>query len=182
MRVNMVYKSIPQSGKGGLSGHFFGLMIEQRTCFCCHTPSSFPNLPMKLDHQELPHIIVGACMEVHRHLGPGLSLASYKECLAHELRMKEVLFARDHKVDICYKERWVDAVCRLDFLIEDQVILAIHNEPLKEEQKATLRNFLRLTGYEVGLLVNFNVVDLREGIKRIIVAKDAPALRYKVGK
>ena len=134
---------------------------------------------MNLDHRELPHVIVGACMEVHRHLGPGLSAIAYKECLAHELRMREIVFVRDHKVDICYKERWVEGVCQLDFLIEDQVVVDIHDSPLTEDHKVRLRNYLRLTGYEVGFLLNFNVATLREGIKRIIVAKDAPALRYK---
>lgn len=118
-------------------------------------------------------------MEVHRHLGPGLRTEAYKDCLGHELRQREVMFQRDHKVDICYKERWVEAVCRLDFLVEDQVIVAIHDVPLTEEHKMKLRNYLRLTGYEVGLLVNFNVANLRDGIKRIIVAGEAPALRYR---
>jgi GxxExxY protein len=134
---------------------------------------------MKLDHQELPHIIVGACMEVHRHLGPGLRLEAYKDCVAHELRQREILFKRDHKVDVCYKERWVEAVCRLDFLVEDKVVVAVHDGLLTEDHKMKLRNYLRLTGYEVGLLVNFNVTNFRDGIKRIIVAGVAPALRYR---
>jgi GxxExxY protein len=134
---------------------------------------------MNLDYQELPHIIVGACMEVHKHLGPGLRAEAYKDCVAHEFRQREVMFKRDHKVDICYKDRWVEAVCRLDFLVEDQVVVAIHDTPLTEEHKLKLRNYLRLTGYEVGLLVNFNVENLREGIKRIIVAGEAPTLRYR---
>ncbi len=135
---------------------------------------------MKLDRQELPHIIVGACMEVHKHLGPGLCREAYMECLAHEMRMREILFVRDRKVDICYKERWVESVGTLDFLVEDMVVLSIHAaEAFSEQDKARLRNHLRLTGYEIGLLINFNVGTLREGIKRIIVAEAAPVLRYK---
>ena len=135
---------------------------------------------MKLDRQELPHVIVGACMEVHKHLGPGLTAEAYMDCLAHEFRMREVLFSRDHKVDICYKERWVESVCTLDFLVEDIVIVMVRSaESLTENDKTKLRNYLRLTGYEIGLLVNFNVTTLREGLKRIIVAEAAPALRYK---
>jgi GxxExxY protein len=135
---------------------------------------------MNLDRQELPHIIVGACMEVHRHLGPGLLPDAYKDCLAHELRMKEVVFVRDHKVDVCYKERWVSGVCTLDFLVEEMVVVDIHSSPsLTDQDKVRLRNYLRLTGFEIGLLINFNVANLREGIRRIIVADDAPALRYK---
>lgn len=118
-------------------------------------------------------------MEVHRHLGVGLRLEAYKDCVAHELRQREIMFKRDHKVDVCYKERWVEAVCRLDFLIEDQVVLAIYDSPLTEDHKLRLRNYLRLTGYEVGLLVNFHVENLRDGIKRIIVAGEAPRLRYR---
>lgn len=135
---------------------------------------------MNLDRQELPHIIVGACMEVHRHLGPGLNAEAYKECLGHELRMREVMFVRDHKVDICYKERWVEGVCRLDFLIENEVVVDVgSSDGLRETDKSRMRNYLRLTGYEVGLLINFNVINLRDGIKRIIVSESAPALRYK---
>jgi GxxExxY protein len=134
---------------------------------------------MNLDSQELPHVIVGACMEVHRHLGPGLNALAYKECLAHELRMREILFVRERKVDLCYKERWLEGVCQLDFVIEDQVVLDIHDSPLIEDHKVKMRNYLRLSGYEVGILLNFNVGNIRDGIKRIIVAKDAPALRYK---
>ena len=134
---------------------------------------------MNLNHQELPHVIVGACMEVHRHLGPGLPAAVYKECLAHEFRMKEILFIRDYKVDVCYKERWIEGAGQLDFLIEEKVLLDIHDSPLTEKLKVRLRNFLRLTGYEVGIMLNFDVLNLRDGIKRIIVAKDAPALRYQ---
>lgn len=134
---------------------------------------------MKLDDQEIPHILVGACMEVHRHLGPGLNAVAYKECLAHELRMRELIFVRDYKVDICYKERWVEGVCLLDFLVEERVIVSIHDTALTEDHKAKLRNYLRLTGFEVGLLMNFNVTNLRDGIKRIIVSKEAPVLRYK---
>lgn len=134
---------------------------------------------MNLNQQELPHVIVGACMEVHRHLGPGLPAGVYKECVAHELRMREIVFTRDHKVDVCYKERWIEGVGKLDFLIEDKIVVDINDTPLTEEHKARLRNYLRLTGFEVGLLINFNVANLRDGIKRIIVAKEAPALRYR---
>lgn len=134
---------------------------------------------MNLDQQEIPHILVGACMEVHRHLGPGLNAIAYKECLAHELRMRELIFVRDYKVDICYKERWVEGVCLLDFLVEEKVIVSIHDTALTDDHKAKLRNYLRLTGFEVGLLMNFNVTNLRDGIKRIIVSKEAPVLRYK---
>ena len=134
---------------------------------------------MNLNHQELPHIIVGACMEVHRHLGPGLPADVYKECLAHEFRMREIVFVRDFKVDVCYKERWIEGAGSLHFLIEEKIVLDIHDAPLTEDHKIKLRNYLRLTGYEVGLMVNFNVLNLRDGIKRIIVAKDAPALRYR---
>lgn len=135
---------------------------------------------MNLDPQELPHLIVGACMEVHRHLGRGLMVAAYSDCLALELRMKEIIFQREAALPYTYKGQRVETGIKVDFLIEKSVIVSVESvESFTPAHKNRLKNLLRLTGYEVGLLVNFNVDNLRDGVKRIIVAEQPPVLHYR---
>jgi len=136
--------------------------------------------PVSLDPQELPHLIVGACMEVHRHLGPGLEAAVYRDCLAAELRMKEIVFARDTPLPFNYKGKRIESGLRVDFLVENSVVVAVEAvDTLEPRHKNHLKNLLRLTGYEVALLVNFNVDNLRDGVKRLIVSEKPPALHYR---
>ncbi|MEM7388028.1 MAG: GxxExxY protein [Verrucomicrobiota bacterium] len=135
---------------------------------------------MNLDEQELPHIIVGALMEVHSQLGPGLALDAYKECLAYELGMREILFVRDQPGTVNYKGRELDAAFTMDFVVEDMVILHLYAAELEELHKKILKNHLRLSGLEIGFLVNFNAPELRKGgLKRLIVSTEEPALRWK---
>lgn len=133
---------------------------------------------MKLDAQELPHLIIGACMEVHRHLGPGLMAEAYRDCLALEFRMREMIFQRQHSLPIAYKGHRVDGAVHVDFFVENSVIVSTGLPELGDSEKTHMRNILRLTGVETGLLVNFNVDNLRDGVKRIIVSDSPPALRY----
>lgn len=118
-------------------------------------------------------------MEVHRHLGPGLRPEAYRDCLALELRMREIIFKRDHPLPIVYKGHRVDSAVRVDFLIEDSVIVTTTEPDLGTATKKHMTNILRLTGFEIGLLVNFNVVNLRDGVKRIIVSELPPVLHYQ---
>jgi GxxExxY protein len=135
---------------------------------------------VKLDSQELPHVVVGACMEVHKHLGPGLVREAYKQCLAQELRMKELVFEQDQTVQVSYKGHWVDCGFTMDFVVEDMIIIEVQSvDSLLPIHKERLKSYLKLTGYETGFLVNFNVEQLRTGIKRLIVSSSEPKLRYK---
>jgi GxxExxY protein len=135
---------------------------------------------VNLDPQELPHLIVGACMEVHRHLGPGLMAEAYRDCLAVELRMKEIVFMRNAPLPFVYKGQRVDSGVTADFLVEKSVIISVDAvEEFTPAHKNRLKNQLRLSGYEVGLLVNFNVDNMRDGVKRIIVAEQPPVLHYR---
>lgn len=136
---------------------------------------------MKLDAQELPHVIAGACLEVHRHLGPGLDATAYKACLAHELRMKEIVFDQDAPLHIRYKGHDVPTTTRIDFVVEKLIVLSVKSvDALLPVHKEELKNHLRLTAIETGFLVNFNVPHLRvNGIKRIIVSSSAPSLPYR---
>jgi GxxExxY protein len=139
---------------------------------------------VKLDSQELPHIIVSACLEVHKEMGPDLMREAYLECLSQELRMRELLFDRDVPVEICYKGCNVPNAFRFDFIVEHLIALDVQTFPhgdvsLKERHKQRVSALLRLSGYEIGFLVNFHATDIRNGIKRLIVSHDAPAVRYR---
>jgi GxxExxY protein len=135
---------------------------------------------LNLDSNELPHVIVGACMEVHRHLGPGLVVDAYKGCLGLELRMKELIFKQDQTVQVSYKDHWINCGFTLDFVVEDLVVVSVLAvEEFLPIHKDTMKNYLRLTGYETGMLINFNVKDMRAGVKRIIVSGSEPQMRYK---
>lgn len=118
-------------------------------------------------------------MEVHRHLGPGLFADAYRDCLAHELRMKEILFKRNQPLPIRYKELAVECAARVDFIIENMLILQVDPGDASGDPKAQLKNYLRLSGLETGFLVNFNTPDIRQGIKRIIVSQSAPAVPFQ---
>ena len=118
-------------------------------------------------------------MEVHRHLGPGLVAEAYKACFALELRMKELMFKQDVPVQVSYKDHWVDCGFTLDFVVEDLIVVSVLSvEDFAPIHKETMKNYLRLTGFETGLLINFNVKDLRTGVKRIIVSGAEPKVRY----
>lgn len=135
---------------------------------------------MDIAKEELPHIIVGACMEVHRCLGPGLSADAYRHCLAQELRLREMIFKRDVPLSFDYKGHTIRDAATLDFVIEGSMLIKVEAvDALSPKHKAMLNNYLRLTGYESGFLINFNVEKLRDGIKRLIVSEEEPAVRYK---
>jgi GxxExxY protein len=111
--------------------------------------------------------IIGACIEVHRHLGPGLLESAYEECLAHELTLANIEFKRQLALPVEYKGVRLDAGYRVDLAIESQVIVEIKSvEQLTPIHDAQLITYLRLTGYPLGLLINFNVRTLVTGVRR----------------
>lgn len=137
---------------------------------------------MKLDEQELPHVLAGVFLDVHRHLGPGLLADAYKACVAHELRMREIIFKQDAPLGLTYKGLEVPIAGTHDFIVEDLILINVVSvEAILPCHKETLQNHLRISGRHTGFLVNFNVPQLRDGgIKRIIVSNSEPALRFKV--
>ena len=119
-------------------------------------------------------------MEVHRHLGPGLDGDAYCDCLALELRMKEIVHRRNAALPFRYKGLLVEPGARVDFLVEETLLLSVvRGGGVDDAHKERLRHLLRLTGYEVGLLVDFNVTHLRDGVRRMIVAPEPPVLHYR---
>ena len=112
--------------------------------------------------------IIGAAIEVHRALGPGLLESAYASCLAVELADRRVSFDREVPLPILYKGAHVDAEYRLDFVVESAVAVELKSvEALHRLHVAQLLTYMRLGSYRTGLLLNFNVPSLREGIIRL---------------
>jgi GxxExxY protein len=120
------------------------------------------------DINELSSKIIGAAIEVHKTLGPGLLESAYEECLAHELYLRGLVFERQKPVPVKYKGINLDCGYRLDLVVENRIILELKAcnqiEPIHEAQLLT---YLKLTGIQLGLLLNFNVPVLRDGIVRL---------------
>ncbi len=122
--------------------------------------------------KELTGQIIGAAIEVHRNLGPGLLESTYEECLDWELRELGCAVSRQVKVPLTYKGRTLESTYRLDLLVEHSVIVDIKAvDHLADIHHAQLLTYLRHTGVEVGLLINFNSPVLRDGIKRLVLGR-----------
>jgi GxxExxY protein len=105
---------------------------------------------------------------VHRTLGPGLLESAYQECLAQELTLRKVPFAKEKNLPVEYKGIHVDCGYRIDFLIDNQVIVELKAvEAVLPIHRAQLITYIKLTGCKVGLLINFNVQQLIKGIERL---------------
>jgi GxxExxY protein len=132
---------------------------------------------MELEQKKLTEQIIGAAIEVHRHLGPGLLESAYETCLAHELTLLGLDVAQQQPLPISYKGLQLDAAYRLDLVVENSVLLELKSverfEPIHEAQLLT---YLRLARLPVGLLINFNVHLLRQGIKRFALTESSSAL------
>jgi len=118
----------------------------------------------KLLHEELTERVIGAAIEVHRALGPGLLESAYEECLCHEFDLQGISFERQRALPVEYKGVKVDCGYRLDLIVENKLILEIkcveHVLPVHEAQLLT---YLKMTGTRVGLILNFNVSTLTKG-------------------
>lgn len=116
---------------------------------------------------ELSNVIIGAAIEVHRHLGPGLLESAYEECLAQEFKLRSTRFERQKPIPIVYKGVNLDCGFRLDFLVEDLVIVELKAiEKFTVIHDAQILSYLKLMDKKLGLLLNFNVVRMAMGIRR----------------
>lgn len=119
---------------------------------------------------ELTEVIIGAAIEVHRTLGPGLLESAYLACLCRELALRGIPFEHEVKVPVCYKGARLDCGYRLDLLVDGRVVVELKAvdgiEPVHEAQLLT---YLRLTGCKVGLIINFNVPVMKDGIRRRVL-------------
>lgn len=116
----------------------------------------------------LSDAVIGAAIEVHRALGPGLLESTYETCLCYELGQRQIVFQRQLELPVHYKGIQLDCGYRMDILVESQLILELKAaEQLLPVHEAQLLTYLKLTGLHTGLLLNFNVSTLKNGIRRI---------------
>jgi len=121
-----------------------------------------------MDVNELSGKVIGAAIEVHKILGPGLLESAYEECLCHELGLRAIRFERQKELPIEYKGTSLDCGYRLDIVVANRVIIELKAcETLEAIHEAQLLTYLKLTGLKLGLLINFNVPVLKEGIRRL---------------
>ena len=122
---------------------------------------------MKFD--DLSYAVIGCALEVHKLLGPGLLESAYEQCLAHELTMNGILFKIQQPLPVIYKDIRLDCGYRIDLLIEDKLIVELKSvEELKGIHEAQLLTYMKLANISLGLIINFNVQKLKEGIKRYV--------------
>jgi GxxExxY protein len=116
---------------------------------------------------KITHAVIGAAIEVHRHLGPGLLESAYDECLDREMTIRELPFERQYPLPVEYKGVRLDCGYRLDYLVAKQVVLELKSvETVLPVHEAQLLTYLQLGGWYAGLLINFNVEVLKNGIIR----------------
>jgi GxxExxY protein len=118
---------------------------------------------------EISKKIIGCAIEVHRHLGVGLLESAYQTCLMYELQKAGLKVIKEKSMPIIYKDIKLDHGYRIDLLIEDKVVVELKTvDFLTDVHKAQVLTYLKLGNYKLGLLLNFKVTMLKDGIKRII--------------
>lgn len=119
--------------------------------------------------QEVTHTIIGAAIEAHRALGPGLLEAVYEECLASELTNPGIPFERQKPVPLIYRDLKLECGYRLDFLVAGRIVVEIKAvEALAPIHESIILTYLRLSGRRLGLLINFHTSMLKDGIRRFV--------------
>jgi GxxExxY protein len=132
----------------------------------------------KLIYEELTEKIIGAAIEVHRALGPGLMESVYEECLCHELNLRGLSFKRQLSIPVIYKGVRLECGYKLDLLVEDTVVLELKCvERILPVHIAQLVTYLKLLNKPVGFVLNFNVPVLTQGLVRRVLDSASPRLR-----
>ena len=122
-----------------------------------------------MDISELSSKIIGAAIEVHRALGPGLLESVYEECLCHELDLQGMSFERQKPLTVTYKGKNLECGYRLDLVVEKEIILELKScENIEPIHRAQLLTYLKLSGLHLGLILNFNVPAMKNGVVRVV--------------
>lgn len=125
---------------------------------------------MSTEVNDLTGEIIGAAIEVHRHLGPGLLESAYRQCLARELTLREIPYSREWPLPLDYKGIRMKCGYRIDFLVSDSVVVEIKSiDAIAPVHQAQLLTYMRIGGWKVGLLINFNVLVFKTGIRRKVL-------------
>jgi GxxExxY protein len=126
-----------------------------------------------MNNTELTRNIIGAAIEVHKLLGPGLLESAYEECLCHELALRRIHFEKQKPVPLVYKGTKLECGFRLDLLVETRVVVELKSiEGFGPIHEAIVLTYLRLSGHQIALLINFNVPVLKDGVRRFIMPRD----------
>ena len=126
-----------------------------------------------MKYKELTSIIIGLCIKVHQKLGPGLLESVYEAALCYELTKLEMPFSRQQAIPVKYDEVTLDVGFRADIIVDGKVILELKSiESIAPVHPKILLTYMKLTKIEVGLLINFNEVLLKDGITRLISDKE----------
>lgn len=122
-----------------------------------------------MTENEITDIIIKCAINVHKKLGPGLLESAYEECVYYELQKTQLVIEKQKPLPLVYEEVKLDCGYRVDLMVNKKVIVEIKSvEALNDVHVAQLITYLRLAGCKVGLLINFNVVKLKDGLKRIV--------------
>lgn len=114
--------------------------------------------------------LIGAAIEVHKYLGPGLLESAYEECLCHELSLRNIPFKRQVLLPVVYKGTKLDFGYRIDLLVNDEVVVELKaTESISPIHEAQVLTYMRLGDWKVGLILNFNVPILVKGVKRLVL-------------
>ena len=122
-----------------------------------------------MSEDELSNQIIGLALKIHRRLGPGLLESAYQECLLYELLKSDILAEKQKALPLVYDDVKLECGYRVDLLIEKKVVVEIKSvEALNDVHLAQVLTYLRLSNCKLGLLINFNVLLLKDGIKRVV--------------
>lgn len=123
-----------------------------------------------MTEDELSKIVIGLAIKVHNNLGPGLLESSYKECLFYEIQKSGLLVEKEKPMPLVYEDVKLDIGYRLDLIVENKLIIECKSvEVLNDVHLAQVLTYLKLSNCKLGLLINFNVKLLKDGLKRIIL-------------
>jgi len=123
-----------------------------------------------LEFDELSNKVIGCAIEVHRNLGPGLLESTYEQCLAHEFKIEGMPFNLQYPLPVEYKGIKLDCGYRIDLLVANSLIVELKSvENVLPIHQAQLLTYMKLSGIKIGLLMNFNVKYMKDGIKRMVL-------------
>lgn len=125
---------------------------------------------MSLRDEEITEVVIGAAIEVHRQLGPGLLESVYRSCLRHELELRECVALPEVPLDLTYKGLLIENGYRMDLVVEGRVVVEVKTvEAVTDLHEAQLLTYLKLSGHRTGLLLNFKTRRLKDGILRRVL-------------
>ena len=133
------------------------------------TAARSPSYPVN----QITYAVIDAAMRVHSRLGPGLLESAYQACLAHEVRKHDLKVATQVPLPVVYDGEKLEIGYRIDLVVENRVVIEVKSvEAVHPIHEAQLLSYMRLSGIKVGLLLNFNVLHMRHGIKRMVDGRD----------